>query len=81
MYFYNPEKRGVAHIWTDGDTACKMLNSGGMRRGNKRLIEEKDERLVCQMCKVNMRKVKPYVASPEEVSQIQHLRSILHECP
>jgi hypothetical protein len=54
QYFYNLKKKSTkAHIWTGNDTACKMLSTGGIRKGIKSVYDSTDGREVCSMCKVN----------------------------
>jgi len=58
QFYFNPKKKTtVAHIWTGEDTACKMLSSGGMRPGKKEVSERVDGRPVCEMCRVNLKKL------------------------
>ena len=53
-YFYNPKKKSTAaHIWVNGDTACRMLSTGGMMKGGKKVLDVVDGRKVCHMCQVN----------------------------
>lgn len=65
-----PGKKWVAHIWhgdypksLDGDTACRMWSTGGIRNKHKYLIApnpihispnaQKTELPICQMCQTN----------------------------
>lgn len=51
QYLYNAKRKGTAaHIWVGGDTACKMLSTGGIRLGKKEIHEEVDHRRICTMC-------------------------------
>jgi hypothetical protein len=56
-YFYNPDKKStVAHIWVEGDTACRMLSTGGIKKGKKTVLSELDGRKVCSMCESNYKR-------------------------
>lgn len=58
QYFYSVKKKSAAaHIWINGDTACKMLSTGGMKKGKKSLHNHHDNRRVCVMCKNNYAKL------------------------
>lgn len=60
QYFYNKDKNStVAHIWVDGDTACKMLSTGGIKKGKKKVQLQLDNRGVCKMCQTNFAKILP----------------------
>lgn len=57
QFLYNEDKKNTAaHIWTDGDTACRMLSTGGLRMGNKKVHNEIDDRRICLMCQNNLYK-------------------------
>lgn len=57
-YFFNVKKKSTAaHIWTGLDTACKMLSTGGMRKGAKNVHQTDGGRRVCAMCQVNFKKL------------------------
>ena len=56
-YFYNLDKKSTAaHIWVGSDTACRMLSTGGMKRGGKKVHKESGERRICVMCQSNVKK-------------------------
>jgi hypothetical protein len=56
-YFYSKQKTTTAaHLWNNGDTYCKMLSTGGMRAGNKKVHKEIDSRRICLMCTNNYNK-------------------------
>lgn len=56
-YLFNKKRKNTAaHIWIDGDTACKMLSTGGLRLGKKVLHSHHDGRRVCAMCETNYAK-------------------------
>lgn len=56
-YLYNKKKQGTAaHIWLGDDTACRMVSTGGIRRGKKEIHRELDHRRVCLMCQNNLLK-------------------------
>lgn len=58
MYLYNPQKKNtVAHLWVYGDTACKMLSTGGIGMGKKKVLLDLDGRPVCLMCQNNSLKL------------------------
>jgi hypothetical protein len=59
QYFFNPKKKNTAaHIWVNGDTACRMLSTGGIKKGKKVLHEDHGDRRVCLMCQNNYAKNK-----------------------
>jgi hypothetical protein len=50
----------VAHIFHDGDTACHLWNTGGIRSKNsyKFVGKKPNSKRLCQMCAVNFQKIK-----------------------
>jgi hypothetical protein len=42
--------KGVAHIWTGNDTVCRMCSTGGLKRKNYIVVNEKSGREVCSIC-------------------------------
>ena len=63
-FYYNAKKKSTAaHIWVDGDTACKMLSTGGLRPGIKAVHEKAGGRRVCLMCRNNYRTLTGAVVS------------------
>ena len=59
QYFYSKDRKGTAaHIWDDGDTACRMLSTGGIKVGKRTVHNELDHRRICLMCQNNANKAK-----------------------
>jgi hypothetical protein len=72
QYLYNSTKKHTAaHIWVDGDTACRMLSTGGMRRGAKKLFSDYGTRRICAMCQA------VYKRADADPDQVQFLRDTL----
>jgi hypothetical protein len=72
QYLYNANKKNTAaHIWADGDTVCRMLSTGGMRRGAKKLFADHGTRRICAMCLAVHKKAEV------DQDQVQFLRDIL----
>lgn len=42
--------RPRAHIWINGDTLCRMLSTGGLKREKYMLIDRTNETIICKMC-------------------------------
>lgn len=40
-----------AHLWDDGDTYCKMYSTGGLKIKRMSIVDDKQDREICQMCK------------------------------
>lgn len=46
---------GVAHIWVDGDTVCRMHSTGGLKLKNYAFSDSVAGREVCRNCIANVR--------------------------
>ncbi len=50
--FLVPRKRkSKAHIYADGDTACRMLSTGGLVMSGYRIAESASGRAICANCR------------------------------
>ena len=50
-YMLNPNKRkAVAHMFTGGDTLCRMYSTGGMNKIKMHLFTDQQGRELCSMC-------------------------------
>lgn len=46
-------RKSRAHIWVDGDSACRMWSTGGVKQQRRyKVCEEYGEHQVCQMCRI-----------------------------
>jgi hypothetical protein len=40
-----------AHIWVDGDTACRMWSTGGLKKYRFAIKTDRGNHKICHMCK------------------------------
>lgn len=60
QYLFNTKKpKSSFHLWSDGDTACRMYSTGGIKPTKPKWVvsdEAPKDKDVCQMCKVTHEK-------------------------
>ena len=52
-YLIRSNSKKPAHIWIDGDTACRMVSTGGIVHTHKYVKVNELDRRVCKMCQTN----------------------------
>lgn len=43
-------KKNKAHYWVDGDTACSMASTGGLKMDRYDVFDSPMDREICHMC-------------------------------
>lgn len=78
-YLLNPKKRNSsAHLFVDGDTVCRMLSTGGIKRERNQVFQSDMGKPICTMCATTLRKKvaglldkMPQKAAPDEPRDFQ----------
>jgi hypothetical protein len=48
----NDGKKSAVHVWTEGDTLCRMASTGGLDLKRYVTVTELDQADICHMCEV-----------------------------
>jgi len=71
-YLLNPNKRkSSAHLFINGDTACRMLSTGGIKRERNQVFQSDMGRPICTMCSTTLRRKVAAIMDKEPVAPVQ----------
>lgn len=47
---YRSQEKGVAHVWTGTDTACRMWSTGGLKKRRYDYRQSAEGKSICRNC-------------------------------
>ena len=80
LYLVRKKKPKVAHIFIDGDTACRLYSTGGLAKRRYRMSPDPYDQPICVMC-ANVAGLKPAktVKCPELLHRQQLDKLVLEQ--